>query len=41
MSRYIVVSDPPGVRVGSGGSTLQGLDQLLTTVGRDAINKCT
>lgn len=38
--RYIVVSDPSGVKVGSGGSTLHGLDLLLTTVGRDALSKC-
>ena len=40
MSRYIVVSDPPGVKVGSGGSTLQGLDQLLTILGHGALKKC-
>jgi fucose-1-phosphate guanylyltransferase len=36
--QYVVISDPPGVKVGSGGSTLHCLQELLGTVGADALN---
>jgi fucose-1-phosphate guanylyltransferase len=36
---YIVISDPPGLKVGSGGSTLHSLENLLTTIGPDDLSK--
>ena len=38
--RYVVISDPPGVKVGSGGSTLHCLEHMLKIFGNECLNYC-
>ena len=38
--RYVVVGDPPGTKVGSGGSTLHCLDYLSSTFGQENLSRC-
>ena len=38
--RYLVFSDPPGVRIGSGGATMHALEQLQAAIPMEELIRC-